>query len=71
MARKGDFNRDWIKKARPLSVGYRVSNKHDIWDYLEPVQNRRKENTGWYLLLNPDLYSDATGLNPAEGDIWV
>ncbi len=65
LARKGDFNRTWIKKARPLSVDYRVNSKHDVLDYLEPVQNRQKENTGWYLLLNPDLYSDATGLNPA------
>ncbi|MGI5927674.1 MAG: hypothetical protein ACOX8A_10955 [Thermacetogeniaceae bacterium] len=65
LARKGNINRAWIKKARPLSVGHRASNKHDIWDYLEPVLIRQKETTGWYLLLNPDLYSDATGFNPA------
>jgi CRISPR-associated endonuclease/helicase Cas3 len=70
LARKGNFNRTWIKKARPLSVGYRVSNKHDIWDYLEPVQNRQKEVTGWYLLLNPDLYLDATGLIQHDGIVW-
>lgn len=63
-AREGKFNRDWIKKARLISVGYRVSNKHDILDYLEPVKTRQKETTGWFLLLNSDLYTDATGLNP-------
>lgn len=65
LARKGDFNRTWIKKARPISVGYRVNNEHYIYDYLEPVLKGRKESTGWYLLLNPDLYSDSIGLDPA------
>jgi len=61
-ARKGNFNRAWIKEALPLSVGYRVSVGHDVRDYLEPVQKGLKKNTGWFLLVNSALYTDATGL---------
>ncbi len=65
-AREGKFNKEWIKRARPISVGHRISYKKDILDYLEPVITHRKgqkEATGWYLLLNHDLYTDATGLD--------
>ena len=64
LARKGLFNKAWIKKARYLSVGYRIDNKHDILDFLEPVICHQKEIDGWYILLNRDMYSDITGLNP-------
>lgn len=62
-ARKGKFNRAWIKKSRPLSVGHRLSPNSDAWLYLEPVMSIHKETTGWFLLLNHDCYDNAIGLN--------
>jgi CRISPR-associated helicase Cas3/CRISPR-associated endonuclease Cas3-HD len=64
LARGGKFNRAWIKKSRPLSIGHRLSQNSDVWFYLEPVTSSRKEATeatGWYILLDKDRYDNAIG----------
>jgi len=66
LARKGMFNRDWIKGARPLSVGFWRNQYQEISSFLEPVLNRRNETTDWYILLAKDAYCPKTGLDFAR-----
>lgn len=62
----GQFSRDWIRKARPLTVGYRRKKHDDLEIYLDPVIVHGKE-TGWYVLNNLELYDEKLGLvEPTE-----
>lgn len=68
-ARDGNINREWIARARMLSVNAPLRKKSRLYDLLEPVVNKRqghREQTGWYILLQEEAYSEETGLN-AEG----
>lgn len=56
------LSRDWLGKARPLSVSlYRGATRSGVGDWLEPIK-RRGTDTGWYVYLNERHYSDALGL---------
>jgi CRISPR-associated endonuclease/helicase Cas3 len=61
MASIGEFSRDWIKKARPLTVGYRPKKHDPIESYLDPVIINGK-GTGWFILNNFELYDERLGL---------
>jgi CRISPR-associated helicase Cas3/CRISPR-associated endonuclease Cas3-HD len=65
-ARKGEFGRDWLRRARPISVGHRANSKSKIRSIVEEVKDRQKERTGWYILLDPAAYSPEIGLNPGD-----
>lgn len=63
------LSRDWLRRARPLTVNlYRTSRKPARTagtDWLEPIRYRGME-TGWYVYLNEEHYSDALGLVAPE-----
>lgn len=65
-ARNGGFGRSWIKRAQQISVGHRVNPKSPIWDVVEPVMDKNKQDTGWYILLDKNVYSRDVGLNPKD-----
>ena len=72
LARQGNFNREWLKRARILGVSQRISAKSPLRDYLEPVKDCRGEATNWYILLSPDAYSQQTGLDISTSvDAWL
>ncbi|MCL6611499.1 MAG: CRISPR-associated helicase Cas3' [Peptococcaceae bacterium] len=65
-ARDGNITREWIARARMLAVSAPFRKKSGIYDLLEPVINKRyghREQTGWYILLREEAYSEQTGLN--------
>lgn len=71
-ARQGEFGRNWLRRARTISVGHRANRQSNIHDILEPVKDRQKENTGWYILLDPAAYSPEVGLHPGDtSDIYL
>jgi len=71
-ARKGEFGRGWLRRARPISVGHRANSKSKIWGIVEEVKDRQRERTGWYILLDPAAYSPEIGLNPGDSsDIYL
>lgn len=56
------LSRDWLARARRLSVSlYKGATRSGVGDWLEPVRRRGVE-TGWYVYLNEHHYSDALGL---------
>jgi len=65
-AREGKITRSWITRARVLAVNTSLSRNSRLYDLLEPVVNKRagqKEQTGWYILLQEQAYSDEIGLS--------
>ncbi|NLL18465.1 MAG: CRISPR-associated helicase Cas3' [Clostridia bacterium] len=66
LANVGEFSRDWIKKARPLSVGYRLKKHDKLISYLDPVTINDKR-TDWFILNSFELYNERLGLvKPTE-----
>lgn len=64
-ARTGKINREWITRARMLAVNATINKQSKLYDQLEPVVTRHgglKEQTGWYILLNEEAYSEDIGL---------
>jgi len=65
-ARKGDITREWLSKARRLSVGVILNKNSNISDYLEEVRDKRGDPTGWYILVNSKAYTINTGIDISE-----
>lgn len=57
------FNREWIQRARALSVSPRVNKNSELFNHVEQITNARGEATGWYLLINESIYREDIGLN--------
>lgn len=66
-ALKRGFSRKWGYAARKLCVNVILNSKSQIKDYLTEVMviknGKEKEGTGFYILLNSDLYSEKYGLD--------
>ncbi len=72
------LSRQWIQRARPLSVGlYRPNPDDTIWDALMPVPYFRggKKNPGkedWFIYLREEGYHDDLGLIPPDNlHLWI
>lgn len=65
------LSRDWLRRARPLAVSLqkRAAEK-GIGDWLEPIMQRDTE-TGWYVYLNEEHYSDSLGLVGPETEEFL
>lgn len=69
MALTCGLSRAWLRRAQPLAISlYRRSRRSPTrsgTDWLEPIRYRGME-TGWYVYLNEDDYSDSLGLVAPE-----
>ncbi|MGI6225371.1 MAG: CRISPR-associated helicase Cas3' [Peptococcales bacterium] len=74
-AREKGINTAWERQARSLAVGAWIQKGESLYDLIEPVffansmAHKRKEDSGWYILLGKNAYSMQTGLNPDSGKI--
>ena len=70
-AREGGFNREWVRRARPLTVGlYHPPDQSSIWDVLESISIRTgrshsKPVSDWYIYLREEDYCPDRGLVPS------
>lgn len=69
-ARNGKIDGQWIREARYLSVNQFIRSDSAIVDYLEPVKDRKRVDTGWFILLNPSAYSDDVGVDLSSEDLY-
>jgi len=68
-ARNSGMNRGWQRRARMLSVNVMLRRESKLWDYVETIRDRNGHETGWFILLNHDLYCPNVGLRlPDEHD---
>jgi hypothetical protein len=65
-ARNGNITREWLSKARRLSVAVILNKNSNISDYLEEVRDKRGDPTGWYILVNSKAYTNRTGIDISE-----
>jgi len=74
-ARENGINKAWERQARIISVGAWVKKGGQLYDIVEPVffansmAYKRKEESGWYILLDDKAYSKKIGLDPESGNI--
>ncbi len=61
------FSREWAHAARQLCVNVIVNSKSQLKDYITEVMiiknGKEREGTGFYVLLNNELYSEKYGLD--------
>ncbi|MGI6458008.1 MAG: CRISPR-associated helicase Cas3' [bacterium] len=67
---KTGLTREWIRRARPLSVGI-FRYDLDKMVYLEPVMSRTGEETDWFIYTETDHYDEGVGLNPPIVDLLI
>jgi len=68
-ARDSGVSRGWQRRARMLSVGVVLRRDSKLRDHIEPLRDRHGLETGWFILLNRELYCPAVGLKaPGEHD---
>lgn len=74
-ARERGINASWIRQARPYAVNMQVQEDLLLSGMLEPVfmSNQRggksKEESGWYILLQDQGYSEETGIDLSAHEI--
>jgi len=61
-ARAGRVNRAWLRQARAIAVGVRLRADNKRRNCLEPIRTHRREETGWHILLDDNLYCPSVGL---------
>jgi len=77
LAGKSGLTRDWIKHARPLTVGwFRPKSDDPIWDSLLPVQQfrhgRRDTQEDWFIYAVKEHYHGTLGLSPPGAlNSWI
>lgn len=70
-ARAGGFNRDWVRRARALTVGlYRPSDRSPVWGALEAIElptgrGQREQAADWFIYTREEDYDKVKGLVPA------
>ncbi|HPT78923.1 MAG TPA: CRISPR-associated helicase Cas3' [Candidatus Atribacteria bacterium] len=61
------FSRSWARRAQSICVNVAYNSRNPIMDYITEVKVIRKgreaEGSGFYILLNSNLYSDDFGLD--------
>jgi len=62
-ARQSGLSKSWTRRAGPLAVGAILRQNSRLLECLEPIRDKQRQETGWYILLNPDLYSPELGLS--------
>jgi CRISPR-associated endonuclease/helicase Cas3 len=70
----GRLTREWIRDARPLTVGlYRPKLGDIVWNYLNPAPlGRGTDAEDWFVYLEPEHYDPLLGLTPRrEEDEWI
>jgi len=66
-AREEGLSRQWIKKARPHTIGlFRPKRNDPVFDWLEPIKTNNQTSEEWFIYLNKEHYNLKTGLVPPE-----
>lgn len=67
-ARQGRANRAWFLRSRPLTVSAFLRRDSAAEAWLEPVKLEKEAVPRWYVLTNPELYRQDTGLDLSLAD---